>query len=95
MPCPCCGARLKGEPTKAETAKSQNEENRLRRYVHDYSLAMGLRAEGAAEKEIGKIRGLYAGMGLGGRRRLRGLWGSEYNYAPGMVQRWGKGIVVT
>jgi len=95
MPCECCGQRLPGEPTKAELAKEANRVARIHRYHTDYALAMGLRAEGVPEKEVAKIRGLYAGNGLWGRQRLRGLIGTGKHYAPGMVQRWGRNIMIT
>ena len=91
MPCPCCGARLPGDPTKTEMMYQRNRERKIRRYHNNHRLAMGLRAEGVPVKEIGRIRSLDAGMGLTARRRLR----DTNDYAPGMVQRWGKGIVIT
>ena len=95
MPCHCCGQRLPGEPTKAEQAIRDNGEKRIRHRLTDEALAMGLRAEGVPVKEVGRIRGLEPYHGLWGRQRLRGLIPYGERYAPGMVQRWGKGVVIT
>ena len=91
-PCECCGQRLPGDPTQAEQAKIANQIKRIRRYHTNRALAMGLRAEGVPEKQVVKIRGLDPGDGLWGRRRLRGCGDG---YAPGMVQRWGRNILIT
>jgi len=72
-------------------AKEANRVARIHRYHTDYALAMGLRAEGVPEKELARIRGFHVGHGLWGRRRLR----DTNDYAPGMVQFWGRNVVIT
>ena len=91
MPCPCCGHRLPGDPPRAFLDRERARIRQIRRYHTNHWLAMGLRAEGLSEKEIARVKSLAVGMGLTGRRRLR----DTDDYAPGMVQRWGKHIVIT
>lgn len=93
MPCECCGQRLPGDPKKADLAKQNNRIAHMRRWHTEHALAMGLRAEGVPEKQISRVRSLTVGMGLWGRRMLRGI--DNHDYAPGMVQQWGRNVVIT
>jgi hypothetical protein len=61
-------------------------------YEQNLLMAMGLRAEGVTEKQIGKIRRLWEGAGLAGRRRFKPC--AYANYCHGMVERWGRGVTI-